>query len=35
MDDFDFFKQFQNVQISYVENLHAKYYANDYKSIIT
>jgi hypothetical protein len=34
-NDFDFFKQFQNVEIRYVENLHAKYYANDSKSIIT
>lgn len=34
-NDFDFFKQFQNVEIRYVENLHAKYYANDFKSIIT
>ena len=34
-NDFDFFKQFQNVEIRYVENLHAKYYANESKSIIT
>jgi hypothetical protein len=34
-NDFDFFRQFQNVGIRYVENLHAKYYANEHKSIIT
>tara|TARA_R110000737_G_scaffold336727_1_gene356392 strand:+ start:1677 stop:2534 length:858 start_codon:yes stop_codon:yes gene_type:complete len=34
-EDFEFFKQFQNVEIRYVEELHAKYYANENKSIIT
>jgi len=34
-EDMDFFKEFQNVYIHYQENLHAKYYANEYKSIIT
>lgn len=34
-NDFEFFKQFQNVEIRYIENLHAKYYANESKSIIT
>lgn len=33
--DIDFFKQFQNIEIRYNENLHAKYYANENKSIIT
>ncbi|MEY4804856.1 MAG: hypothetical protein RL331_1377 [Bacteroidota bacterium] len=33
--DFEFFKEFENVYIHYQENLHAKYYANDFKSIIT
>ena len=34
-NDFEYLKNFQNVEIRYVENLHAKYYANEYKSIIT
>lgn len=33
--DIEFFKQFQNIEIRYNENLHAKYYANENKSIIT
>ncbi|POY34705.1 hypothetical protein C3K47_18905 [Solitalea longa] len=34
-DDFEFFKKFPNISIVYVPNLHAKYYANDDKGIIT
>ena len=33
--DIEFFKQFHNIEIRYNENLHAKYYANECKSIIT
>lgn len=33
--DFDFFKKFLNVSIIYVPNLHAKYYGNEKKGIIT
>lgn len=33
--DLEFFKEFQNVYIHYRENLHAKYYANENKSIIS
>ena len=34
-DDFDFFKQFPNIQIKYEKRLHAKYYANETKAILT
>ena len=34
-EDLEFFKEFKNVCIHYQENLHAKYYANESKSIIT
>jgi hypothetical protein len=34
-EDLSFFKEFQNVGIYYQENLHAKYYANEFKSIIS
>ena len=34
-EDFDFFKQFPNVSIVYVPNLHAKYYGNEKKGVIT
>lgn len=34
-DDMEFFKQFQNVQIFYNADLHAKYYGNETKSIVT
>ena len=34
-EDFDFFKQFANVQIYYEPRLHAKYYANDDKGILS
>ncbi len=33
--DFDYFKKFLNVSIIYVSNLHAKYYGNEKKGIIT
>lgn len=35
MADFDYFKKFLNVSIVYVPNLHAKYYGNEKKGIIT
>lgn len=34
-DDFDFFKKFPFVSIIYVPNLHAKYYGNEQKGIVT
>jgi len=34
-DDFDFFKQFPNIEIRYEERLHAKYYANETKALLT
>lgn len=34
-EDIEFLKQFKNIEIRYKENLHAKYYANERKSIIT
>lgn len=34
-NDFEFFKQFPKVSIIYVANLHAKYYGNESKGIIT
>jgi|SRR5690625_1338175 len=33
--DFDYFKNFPNISIIYVPNLHAKYYGNERKGIIT
>lgn len=33
--DFDYFKKFLNVSIIYVPNLHAKYYGNEKKGVIT
>lgn len=33
--DFDFFKKFPNVSIIYVPSLHAKYYGNEKKGVIT
>ena len=33
--DFGYFKQFPNVSIVYVPNLHAKYYGNEKKGVIT
>jgi hypothetical protein len=34
-EDMEFFKQFQNVQIFYNADLHAKYYGNETRSIVT
>lgn len=34
-EDFSFFKEFPNVEIRYEKRLHAKYYANESKAIIT
>ncbi|MEC7262453.1 MAG: hypothetical protein VXW38_01860 [Bacteroidota bacterium] len=34
-EDFDYFKKFLNVSIVYVPHLHAKYYGNEKKGIIT
>jgi hypothetical protein len=33
--DFEFFKQFPNVEIRYEKRLHAKYYANDFTAILS
>lgn len=33
--DFDFFKKFLNISIIYVPNLHAKYYGNEIKGVIS
>ena len=33
--DFDYFKRFLNISIIYVSNLHAKYYGNEFKGVIT
>jgi hypothetical protein len=33
--DFDYFKKFPNISIVYVPNLHAKYYGNERKGVIT
>jgi hypothetical protein len=35
LEDFNFFKEFPNIEIRYEKNLHAKYYANDSAAIIT
>src|SRR5690554_6918453 len=32
-EDFDFFKQFPNIEIRFENRLHAKYYANESKTI--
>lgn len=34
-DDFNFFKEFPNIQIRYEKRLHAKYYANESTAILT
>ncbi len=34
-EDFDFFKQFPNIEILYEKRLHAKYYANKTKALLT
>lgn len=33
--DFDYFKKFLNISIIYVPNLHAKYYGNEKKGVVT
>lgn len=33
--DLDYFKQFLNISLVYIPNLHAKYYANDEKGVVT
>ncbi len=33
--DFDYFKKFLNISIIYVPNLHAKYYGNEQKGVVT
>jgi hypothetical protein len=35
LDDFNFFKEFANIEIRYEKRLHAKYYANEETSILT
>ena len=34
-NDFDYFKKFLNISIVYIPNLHAKYYGNEKKGVIT
>jgi len=34
-DDFEFFKQFPNIEILYEKRLHAKYYANERTAVLT
>ncbi len=34
-EDFDFFKEFPNIEIRYEKRLHAKYYANENSAILT
>lgn len=34
-EDFDYFKDFPNISIVYVNNLHAKYYANEERGVVT
>jgi hypothetical protein len=34
-DDFNFFKDFLNIEIRYEKRLHAKYYANEFSAILT
>ena len=34
-EDFDYFKEFPNITIVYIPNLHAKYYGNESKSVVT
>jgi hypothetical protein len=34
-EDFEYFKKFPNISIVYIPNLHAKYYANEKRGIIT
>jgi hypothetical protein len=35
IEDFEFFRQFPNIQIRYEKRLHAKYYANESSAILT
>jgi hypothetical protein len=35
LDDFEYFKKFLNITVVYVPNLHAKYYGNEKKGVIT
>jgi len=35
VEDFDYFKKFPNISITYAPNLHAKYYTNEKQAIIT
>ena len=35
LEDFNFFKEFPNIQILYERRLHAKYYANEASAILT
>lgn len=34
-NDFDYFQKFMNISVVYVPNLHAKYYANEKRGVIT
>lgn len=34
-EDFEFFKQFPNISILYLKDLHAKYYANEAEGVVT
>lgn len=34
-EDFDYFKQFMNISVIYVPKLHAKYYGNEKKGVVT
>lgn len=34
-EDFDYFRDFPNISVVYVPNLHAKYYANEKKGMVT
>jgi hypothetical protein len=34
-EDFNFFKEFPNIEIRYEKRLHAKYYSNEYSAILT
>jgi len=35
LDDFEYFKKFPNISIVYTQNLHAKYYADENRGIVT
>lgn len=34
-DDFEYFKKFMNISVIYVPNLHAKYYGNELKGVVS